>query len=106
VDSSNRAAPVPADLKRRRREQAPLQLRVVHPFRHRPVMPTTFARRRYSATADRFTPTDTAICRSLRPSACSISGLRGSSYRRYQDLATHYGTVILPTRLRRAKRVP
>jgi hypothetical protein len=34
------------------------------------VMPTTPARRRYSASVDRLTPTDTAIWRSLSPSAC------------------------------------
>ena len=54
----------------RRREQPPLDLAVVHPFRHRPVMPITAARRRYSPTVDRPMPTVIAICRSLTPRAC------------------------------------
>src|SRR5437660_10916450 len=33
-------------------------------------MPMTAARRRYSPTVDRLTPTVTAICRSLTPRAC------------------------------------
>ena len=50
------------------------------PIRHRQVMPTTPARGLDSATVDRPTPTDTAIWRSLRPSACaSVSRLREPS---------------------------
>jgi hypothetical protein len=76
-------------LKRRRREQAPIKLGVVHPFRHRQVMPTTPARRRYSATVDRLTPTDTSICRSLRPSACF--NLRASQIFRIGALSAGIG---------------
>ena len=38
-------------------------------------MPMTAARRRYSLTVDRFTPTVTAICRSLTRARAAISGL-------------------------------
>src|SRR4029079_6521026 len=59
------------------------------------------ARRRYSATVDRLTPTDMAICRSLRPSACF--SLKASRIFRIGALSAGIGPPLLQ---RKGGRVP
>ena len=56
-------------------------------------MPTTLARRKYSATVDRLTPTDTATSRSLRPSACF--SLKASRIFRIGALSAGIGPPLL-----------